>query len=220
MPMITRSLSCNKRYKLVYVDQGKYMYGIAELLIPVREGRNTESRKVVNNDYAVYRCDRAYVHKITSINGEIEFKKGYSIFKAGGYYNAGEWIMPDQYDNDIENASSYGIHYYMTRDAAVNLFLHLYQSTFHMTISNYNIQLYNPFLVTAVQADDHGDISMKFCYNEKGFLEKILYIGTTTVYDEDISVVYYPDNKRYSVSCFGEEFMDIPERDLETIWNV
>lgn len=168
-------------YKLVFVEPINKKnsdfnnFGIAELGIP-EFGQNNENRIVVNAEYAKYRCDRAFVKKITSLDGKIEYCKAYSVFNRGGYYYTGHWIEADNYSKNLQDVCVGGIHYYLTKLAVINMFLAQFETinTF-ININFKNIHIYNPFEYNKIfVVDDDGKIINKVIY-DSGFIKKIIY---------------------------------------------
>ena len=66
------------------------------------------------------RCDKAEVISITSINGNTEFKEAFSIHDNTFKYKIGEIVNVDDFDEDRWNECSTGIHFFITREEAVN----------------------------------------------------------------------------------------------------
>ena len=84
---------------------------IAELEIPADAKRSSAtSRKC--------RCDKAKVISITDENGN-EYKEGVSKHNPGFVYRVGEVVSVDNFDEDRWNECSTGIHFFITRQEAV-----------------------------------------------------------------------------------------------------
>lgn len=66
------------------------------------------------------RCDKAEVISITSIDGNTEFKEAHSSFDRTFKYKTGEIVSVDNFDDDRWNECSAGIHFFITREEAVN----------------------------------------------------------------------------------------------------
>ena len=66
------------------------------------------------------RCDKAEVISITSIDGNTEFKEAHSNFDRTFKYKTGEIVSVDNFDDDRWNECSAGIHFFVTREEAVN----------------------------------------------------------------------------------------------------
>ena len=66
------------------------------------------------------RCDKAEVISITSIDGNTEFKEACSIYDRTFKYKTGEIVSIDNFDDDRWNECSAGIHFFVTREEAVN----------------------------------------------------------------------------------------------------
>ena len=226
MPVQTRSLSKDNishiGYKLVFVsgcgETKNDIFGIAQLGI-AEFGKNNEHRSVDNSLFAKYRCDRAYVKKITSLDGKKEYPLGYSVFRSGGYYYTGHWIRADNYDEDKNEVCAAGIHYYLSRDAVINLFLTKYHNRFQITISGELIQLYNPYSEYITIIDDNGKTHMKIVYNSNHkFVEKIeYYMDDKYCGDEELSIKKHGDI--YHLYSFGQPFKTFSNNDFELSWN-
>ena len=218
MPIKTRSQTRNEishtAYKLVFIDpiekETRFnIFGIAELGIP-RFGRNNENRIVANSNFAKYRCDRAYVMKITSLDGKKEYVMGYSVFNRGGYYYTGNWIEADTFNPNPQDICVGGIHYYLTRDAVISLFMSTY-TDFNTTLifDNIftNVHLYNVFNNPSIAVvDDDGHIEGEAEYNNR-FLNKLIY------YDENGKIIREKVLKIYFTGCNQEVKMSIYDGD-------
>ena len=66
------------------------------------------------------RCSKAEVISITSLDGNIEFKEAYSNHDKTFAYKTGEIVSVDDFDEDRWNECSTGIHFFITREEAVN----------------------------------------------------------------------------------------------------
>ena len=66
------------------------------------------------------RCNKAEVISITSLDGNTEFKEAYSIYDKTFIYKTGEVVSVDDFDEDRWNERSTGIHFFITREEAVN----------------------------------------------------------------------------------------------------
>jgi len=94
-------------YKKCYGDR------IAMLLIPA------DARRVSGTTEAC-RCDRAKVLTITSIDFTERFAWANSYVKEDFIYREGEWVEPDYFTENRWCESTYGIHFWMGRDEAIN----------------------------------------------------------------------------------------------------
>ncbi len=82
-------------------------------------GENTESRKVIDKQYAKFRTSKAQVMDIYSMNDpQVKFKQGSSIFDDKFIYTVGETIEVENYDRDHDEPGGYGIHYFLSEEAA------------------------------------------------------------------------------------------------------
>lgn len=91
---------------------------IIELNIDTINSNNNLCRKVMDKNYAKYRCDRAFVcgiyHKFTDV--EIDFIK--SDYDDAFIYKKNEYINEEDYDPNIHSICTYGIHFYLSKEAA------------------------------------------------------------------------------------------------------
>lgn len=87
---------------------------IVELLIPSDAKRcSATSRKC--------RCDKAEVVSITSLSGDpVETTSVASSYDRNFIYTVGECVTVPEFDEDRWNECSTGIHFFITRDEAVN----------------------------------------------------------------------------------------------------
>lgn len=91
---------------------------IAELEIL---GENNEKRKnVVVKEMAKYRCSEVKVLSITDIDG-ILYDIGFSMYKWSFSYEVGK-IIKTNYDTNIENVCSEGIHYFKNKERALRYY--------------------------------------------------------------------------------------------------
>ena len=66
------------------------------------------------------RCNKAEVISITSLDGNTEFEEAYSTHDRTFIYKTGEVVSVDDFDEDRWNECSTGIHFFITREEAVN----------------------------------------------------------------------------------------------------
>lgn len=66
------------------------------------------------------RCDKAEVISITSLDGDTEFEEACSSYDNTFIYKKGEIVSVDNFDEDRWNECSTGIHFFITREEAVN----------------------------------------------------------------------------------------------------
>ena len=66
------------------------------------------------------RCSEAEVISITSLNGNYSLTKAFSSFNPDFMYEVGKIVAVDNFDEDRWNECSTGIHFFITRDEAVN----------------------------------------------------------------------------------------------------
>lgn len=68
------------------------------------------------------RCSKAKVLSITSIDGEIEYDLAFSEYDPNFVYKVGEIVEVTNFNEDRWNECSTGIHFFITRDEAVQYF--------------------------------------------------------------------------------------------------
>ena len=66
------------------------------------------------------RCSKAKVLSITGLNGVAEFQQATSSYDNDFLYEVGKTVIVDDFDEDRWNECSTGIHFFITRDEAVN----------------------------------------------------------------------------------------------------
>ena len=66
------------------------------------------------------RCSEAEVISITSLNGNYSLTKAFSSFNPEFIYEVGKIVTVDNFDENRWNECSTGIHFFITRDEAVN----------------------------------------------------------------------------------------------------
>lgn len=87
-------------------------------------GENNEKRTVCDPNRAKYRCSKALVVSIRRIRDGVKFLKGRSLSPELGYqvyYHVNTFVTPHNgYDRNIDDVCAGGIHYFKTREAAVD----------------------------------------------------------------------------------------------------
>lgn len=79
---------------------------------------NNLSRRVEDKNYAKYRCDQAYVDKIYNKFTKHEIDCIQSDFDNNFIYKKGQYVFVNNYDHDINNICTNGIHFYLSEEAA------------------------------------------------------------------------------------------------------
>jgi len=108
-------------FKMVkHVGYKKIQHGfIVKLRI---EGNNNELRSSVkrcNMATSKFRCERAFVLDIYhSVDKTIHVEKGYGLHDTKFLYTVGEYVNVKDYDKDVENVCSSGIHYFLSEEPA------------------------------------------------------------------------------------------------------
>lgn len=93
-------------YKKCYEDR------VAMLLVPA-----DAKRVSATNDAC--RCSKAKVLTITSVDFTQRFSWANSYVDENFIYREGEWAIPDRFTEDRWVESTYGIHFWMTREEAI-----------------------------------------------------------------------------------------------------
>ena len=99
----------------VYKSAGKY---IIELDVDIFIGHNNLNRKVMDSNYAKYRCDRAYVNRIYNKFTKDEIKSIQSDHNNNFIYQTGQIVTVSDYDTNNDNICARGIHFYLSEQAA------------------------------------------------------------------------------------------------------
>ena len=66
------------------------------------------------------RCDKAKVISITSLDGKENFTTAYSYYDRIFQYTVGQTVIIDDFDEDRWNECSTGVHFFITREEAVD----------------------------------------------------------------------------------------------------
>ena len=66
------------------------------------------------------RCDKAKVISITSLDGKENFTTAYSYYDRIFQYTVGQTVVIDDFDEDRWNECSTGVHFFITREEAIN----------------------------------------------------------------------------------------------------
>ena len=93
-------------YKKCYEDR------VVMLLIPA------DAKRVSATNNAC-RCDKAKVLTITSFDFTQSYDWAVSLVDENFVYKKGEWIYPDRFTEDRWVESTYGIHFWMSREEAI-----------------------------------------------------------------------------------------------------
>ena len=91
----------------------EYKEVIVELLI-------TEDAKRSSATSRKCRCSKAKVLSITSLDGTEQYDEAYSTFDDEFIYEVGKTVEPDSFDEDRFDECSNGIHFFITRQEAVD----------------------------------------------------------------------------------------------------
>ena len=66
------------------------------------------------------RCDKAKVISITSLDGKENFTTAYSYYDRFFQYTVGQTVVIDDFDEDRWNECSTGVHFFITREEAID----------------------------------------------------------------------------------------------------
>ena len=111
--VLTTSFNLQCPEKGSFIGYKKADKKIVELLI-------TEDAKRSSATTRKCRCNKAKVLSITNIGNTVEYKEAHSDFNYSFVYRVGEVVEVKDFDEDRWKECSTGIHFFMTRDEAVN----------------------------------------------------------------------------------------------------
>ena len=66
------------------------------------------------------RCSKAKVISITGIKSGKEYEEAFSKYNNKFVYRVGETVVPDSFDEDRWNECSHGIHFFITKQEAID----------------------------------------------------------------------------------------------------
>lgn len=99
--------------KGAFVAYKKCVYDrILQLLVPADAKRSSATGPTC-------RCDKAKVLTIKSFDGTKEFDEAWSLVDENFVYRKGEWVYANAFTEDRWKDSTYGIHFWMTREEAM-----------------------------------------------------------------------------------------------------
>ena len=107
-----------------YLNKSEYVYKIcSDHIVVMKKLQDTKTNENRNNVadslYAKFRADKLFVVKILNINNIESIKKIVNNnYKIKIIYKCDEIIIPDKFDENIDEVCSSGIHYFKTIDAA------------------------------------------------------------------------------------------------------
>ena len=111
--VLTTSFNLQCPEKGSFIGYKKADKKIVELLI-------TEDAKRSSATSRKCRCNKAKVLSITNIGNTVEYKEAHSDFNYSFVYRVGEVVEVKDFDEDRWKECSTGIHFFLTRDEAVN----------------------------------------------------------------------------------------------------
>jgi antitoxin component YwqK of YwqJK toxin-antitoxin module len=86
-------------------------------------GKTNEMRDIVDPNHAKFRAASAYVVDIEDFKTNKKMTEDISIHDSTFVYKVGEEVKVDEFDEDINEVCTSGIHYFKTREAAESWFL-------------------------------------------------------------------------------------------------
>ena len=103
-------------FKKAHTTAPDFREAIVKLLI-------TEDAKRSSATTRKCRCDKAKVISITSLDGKENFTTAYSYYDRIFQYTVGQTVIIDDFDEERWNECSTGVHFFITREEAVDYVL-------------------------------------------------------------------------------------------------
>ena len=100
-------------FKKAHTASPDFREAIVKLLI-------TEDAKRSSATTRKCRCDKAKVISITSLDGKENFTTAYSYYDRIFQYTVGQTVIVDDFDEDRWNECSTGVHFFITREEAID----------------------------------------------------------------------------------------------------
>ena len=100
-------------FKKAHTTAPDFREAIVKLLI-------TEDAKRSSATTRKCRCDKAKVISITSLDGKENFTTAYSYYDRIFQYTVGQTVIIDDFDEDRWNECSTGVHFFITREEAID----------------------------------------------------------------------------------------------------
>ena len=100
-------------FKKAHTTVPDFREAIVKLLI-------TEDAKRSSATTRKCRCDKAKVISITSLDGKENFTTAYSYYDRIFQYTVGQTVIIDDFDEDRWNECSTGVHFFITREEAID----------------------------------------------------------------------------------------------------
>ena len=100
-------------FKKAHTASPDFREAIVKLLI-------TEDAKRSSATTRKCRCDKAKVISITSLDGKENFTTAYSYYDRIFQYTVGQTVIIDDFDEDRWNECSTGVHFFITREEAID----------------------------------------------------------------------------------------------------
>ncbi len=148
------------------------IYLIIKLEIPEDAKTNMNRKYIVNNDTAKYRADKAKVIDIYDFCGN-SYEEASSIYNKNFSYKKGEIITENNFDKNLENVCTKGIHFFLHESIARN-YIYFYTNPENenglIMLFYDNGQILQQF--TIINGYFNGK---RIIYNENGNIEKIYF---------------------------------------------
>ena len=103
-------------FKKAHTTAPDFREAIVKLLI-------TEDAKRSSATTRKCRCDKAKIISITSLDGKENFTTAYSYYDRFFQYTVGQTVIIDDFDEERWNECSTGVHFFITREEAVDYVL-------------------------------------------------------------------------------------------------
>jgi len=162
-------------------------------------GKNNQKRKVINSKYAQYRCSEAKVLEIYDPeNLQNVYHLGQSKFDKKFYYKVDEIVKVYDYDEDIEEVITTGIHYFLTEEAAYFRDLDkIYNGKYYDWCENGGLIAERTYVEGLVEGESKLFIKGKICniVNYKNGLRNGIAIQYRNSKQKEIECYYINDKK-------------------------
>jgi hypothetical protein len=103
------------------------------------------------------------------------YRRAYSALKPGGYYTTGKYIYCNKWNDNIEEVSTNGIHFYLSKQLVYSLYLNLTNHHINKGINELVNCISYPN-TKYLHVDDDGKIEYKAYFNKKGNLHRVKYL--------------------------------------------
>ena len=110
-------ICCPEKGSFIGFKKAIVLNGYTEVIVELEISSEAKRSSATNRKC---RCNRAKVLSITDLNGIAEFQQAVSKYDNNFIYEVGRTVTVDNYDDNRWNECSTGIHFFITRDEAVN----------------------------------------------------------------------------------------------------